>query len=394
MTNKDSGSKTEKPTAHSLREARKRGEVAKSRDVGLTLGFLFALLLLWLTFGYISQRFAFLMELALNSPGLPFIDSLQTIGQEAIQTLLTITAMLIIPMALFGLLVEFFQVGPIMTLEKILPRMSHLNPAEGVKRMFSMDNLVELVKSVLQTTVLVIITVLIIGHSLDDIVDLPFSSPLAIVGAITHLALRVFGWTCLAFILMMFIDAAYQHHSFTKKMKMSLRDIKQELKDTEGDPMLKGARKQLAFEWAQEGATAAARNASVLIVNPTHVAIAVLYDQEEHQVPIMSARGEEELAFAMRSAAEHAGTPILRNERLARTLLNAETEGDTIPRELFNVVAEVILWAQSVRSQLSVNNPAILANSATDHQPQNTDSQPVPKAPGEDLTLYPPHLVY
>lgn len=386
MAEKSSGDKTEKPTPHALKEARKRGEVPKSRDVGLTLGFIFAMVLMWFTFGFVTEKLALVMTLALESPGQPFLPALMGIGKEALMALLLISATLIIPIACFGMIVEFLQTGPIMTIEKMLPKMSHMNPVEGMKRMFSMDNLVELVKSILQTTLLILIAGWIVLNSMDEIADLPFSEPMAIIAATAHLVLRVFGWTCLAFVLMMFIDASYQHHSFTKKMKMSLRDIKQEMKDIEGDPLIKSTRKQLAQEWSQENATSAAREASVLVVNPTHVAVALVYEPEEQKVPLISARAEEDLALAMREAAESAGTPILRNEQLARALLAAEAEDDAVPRELFNIVAEVILWAQAVRQTLEAaeapNTDATASGSSELAQER--------KPPGEDLTLYPP----
>jgi len=379
MAESEGGDKTEKPTPHSLKEARKRGDVPKSRDVGLTLGFVFSMVLLWMLFGLISEKFALVMTLALESPGQTFLSAVAGIGKEALMALLLISAAILIPIALFGTLVEFLQTGPIMTIEKMLPRMSHLNPVDGLKRMFNMDNLVELVKSIFQTSALLFIAGWVVYSSMDDIVDLPLTEPLAIVQAGAYLVLRVFGWTSLAFILMMFLDAAYQHHSFTKKMKMSLSDIKKEMKDNEGDPLIKGARKQIAMELSQENASSAAKNASVLVVNPTHVAVALLYEPDEQKVPVITARAEEEMALSMREAAEEAGTPILRNEQLARTLLAADTEDDVVPRELFNVVAEVILWAQGVRRTLE------------DKPRQDQEEKRIP--PGEDLTLYPPEAL-
>lgn len=387
MAEQSDGDKTEKPTPHALKEARKRGDVPKSRDIGLTLGFIFAMVLMWMSFGFVTEKLALLMTLALESPGKPFLPAMMGIGKEALMALLIITGVIVVPVALFGLIVEFIQTGPIMTLEKMLPRMSHLNPVEGMKRMFNMDNVVELVKSILQTSLLAIIAGWIVLNSMDEIIDLPFSKPLAILEATAFLVLRVFGWTSLAFVLMMFIDASYQHHSFTRKMKMSMRDIKQERKDIEGDPLIKGTRKQLAQEWSQESATKAARDASVLVVNPTHVAVALLYEPEEQKVPLISARAEEDLALAMREAAESAGTPILRNEQLARALLAADTEEDVVPRELFTIVAEVIMWAQIVRRKLEQAEPPALMHSESE---QKLDSPPERQPPGEDLTHYPP----
>jgi flagellar biosynthesis protein FlhB len=181
------------------------------------------------------------------------------------------------------------------------------------------------------------------------------------------------------FALVSALDMAYQKYSFTKKMMMSMRDIKQEMKESEGDPYVKGQRRQLQQEWAQRNQTNAARNANVLLVNPTHVAIAIEYDEESCPVPMISAKGEDHIALEMRHAAEEAGVPIVRNIPLARDLLARGEVGEIIPADVFDVIAEVILWAREVRQQLDAE--------------RNGDLSSVPHgrriaAPGEDLTRY------
>jgi flagellar biosynthesis protein FlhB len=153
---------------------------------------------------------------------------------------------------------------------------------------------------------------------------------------------------------------------------MSLRDIKQESKEAEGDPHVKQQRKQSQQEWSQRNAQQAARQANVLVVNPTHVAIAIDYDRDTCPVPTISAKGEDHVARAMREAAEEAGVPIVRNVPLARDLLARGEVGELVPADLFDIVAEVILWAREVRQVL------------------NGEADPVQRAsaPGEDLTRY------
>ena len=146
MGQEDEGSKTELPTAKRLRDARKKGDVAKSPDVGITLGFLFALLLIWLVFDMLVAEVMSLTRHILESPGSDFLTSLKMLGGEAVDVFINVTALVVIPLALFGLVVEFLVVGPVVTAEKFTPKLSHLNAVEGVKRMFGTDNLVELIK--------------------------------------------------------------------------------------------------------------------------------------------------------------------------------------------------------------------------------------------------------
>jgi flagellar biosynthesis protein FlhB len=351
MANQDQGSKTELPTNKKLKDARKKGDVAKVPEVSLTFGFIFALVLLWLVSPLITEGFTALLEEAMSAPTKTFDKSIATVGEIGWQIFVGVSALVIIPLAVFSLVVEFLVIGPVFTSEKFKPKGSNLNPAEGLKRMFGMDNLVELLKSVAKTLVLGFIFYFAIAASLNELILLPSADEDNVAGGLWYISLRIVGMVSIAFILILFFDASYQKHAFTKKMKMSIRDIRDELKETEGDPLLKGARKDLGQEWAQAPPTEAAAQANVLVVNPIHVAIALVYDAEKTKVPIVTGKGEEQIARDMRQAAAIAGVPVLRNEKLARALLADRTEGNYVPKELFDIVAEVILWAQAVRDK-------------------------------------------
>ncbi|HET9643648.1 MAG TPA: EscU/YscU/HrcU family type III secretion system export apparatus switch protein, partial [Burkholderiaceae bacterium] len=195
------------------------------------------------------------------------------------------------------------------------------------------------------------------------------------------------------FALLSVLDAAYQRWNFMKKMRMSLRDIKQEHKEQEGDPYIKGQRRQLHEEWSQRNAANAARNANVLVVNPTHVAIAIDYDRELCPVPMVSAKGEDHVAQAMREAAQDAGVPVVRNIPLARDLLARAEVGELIPADLFDVIAEVVLWAREVRDELEDRRRSPSARGSADTDTSSASQPDLMRKrdmPGEDLTRYPP----
>lgn len=378
MSDKDSGEKTEKATPKSLRDARRKGDIPKSRDLGNFFSLAFALVALWQLMKYLPERFAQLFEAVFRTPSEPFHSVLREVSTESIEIFIIGSALILIPLSIAGLLVELIQTGPIMTFEKIKPKLSHLNPVEGFKKMFSADNIVEFAKSVVHTAALFLLGWLAIRSAIPDVALLPTAEPLAILEALQYMAIRLFGWTLVIFALVTAIDTGYQHYSFARKMKMSVRDIKEEYKQDEGDPLLKSHRRQLAQEWAQEGNTGAAEQASVLVVNPTHIAIALRYDKEETPVPIVTGRGEDHVALEMRDAAEDNDVPVLRNEQLARALLRQTDNGDVVPRELFDVVAEVILWAQTVNERLVALREA----------PSTVAEMPLRTAPGQDLTRY------
>jgi type III secretion YscU/HrpY family protein len=381
----DGGDKTEKPTPKKLEDARKKGDVSKSKEVTSTV-----VLLVWLGAGagaiaFGTPRVAALFDALFTVLGSGWGDAgfavaARAIGGQALELGLILVALLLLPPAAVGLLTDFLQAGPVLSFEKLKPNLDHLNPVAGVKRMFSMDNLVEVVKAVLKTALLFAIGWLVVKAALPQIVGLARSpsQPPQVIGALVwHLTLQAVAWTLGVFALVSLLDAVYQRHSFIKKMRMSMRDIKQEMKESEGDPIVKQQRRQAHQEWSQRNATQAARNANVLVVNPTHVAIAIDYDKEETPVPTIAAKGEDHVARAMRAAAEEAGVPVVRNVPLARDLLARAEVGEIVPADLFEVIAEVILWAREVREALQ----------------READGEPaVPRriaAPGEDLTHYP-----
>jgi type III secretion protein U len=392
----DGGDKTEQPTAKKLEDARKKGDVAKSREVTSAVGLVLWLAMVALVTGFAGKRLAALFDALFATIGAGwlhtgFAGAARSIGALAGELALTLTAILVVPAALVGLLVDFLQMGPVLSFEKVTPKLENMDPVAGVKRMFSMDQLIEVLKAVVKTALLLLVGWLVVRSLLPQFVHLARSAdlPPAAVGELMHkLTLQLMGWAVGLFALVAILDAVYQRHAFTKKMRMSLRDIRQEMKDSEGDPHVKAQRKQMAQELAQSQSTQSARQANVLVVNPTHVAIAIDYDRERCPVPTVAAKGQEAEALAMRQAAEEAGVPIVRNVALARDLLARAEVGDVVPADLFDLIAEVILWAREVREQLDAQRAA--EHAAAWGLPSPGAAVPRRRAaPGLDLTAYP-----
>jgi flagellar biosynthetic protein FlhB/type III secretion protein U len=282
----DGGDKTEKPTPKRLKDARKKGDVPKSRDITSAAGLVVWLLLAATATGFATTRIGTLYDRLFGaiSEGWTrdgFAVAVRSIGWQAAELALTLSAMLLIPAVAIGVLVEFLQAGPVLTFEKLTPNLDKMNPVEGVKRMFSMDNLIEVFKGIAKASLLAFVGWLAARSALPDMVSLVRSSsvsPAVVLALIGHLTIKVMSWSVGIFALVSILDFAYQRYSFEKKMRMSIRDIKKEMKDSEGDPHIKHQRKQAHQEWSQRNAAQAARNANVLLVNPTHVAIAIDYD--------------------------------------------------------------------------------------------------------------------
>ena len=335
--------------------------------------------MIWAAAVYTLPKFADLMAIALQASTDNFAIVAGQIGKQALNLFLLSSALVLIPVAVLGVFVEFVQVGPLLAIDKIKPDLSNLNPVSGLKRMFSADNFFELIKSIIKTSAIMLFCWLAIQALMPDLVFLPAAEPGNVVGAVLDLTVYITGASLAFLLLFTAVDVSYQHYAFAKKMKMSFREIKDEYKNTEGDPLIKSHRRQTAQEWAQEGASQAAGDASALVVNPTHVAVAIRFNRELDDVPVVTAVGEDEVAQAMRDSAKRNHVPVVRNIKLARTLLANATEGEMVPRELFDLVAEVIIWAQTANERIQHEKI---------HKFVPWDGDPA-TAPGEDLTVYP-----
>jgi len=352
MANKDQGAdKTEKPTPKKIKDARKEGNVAKSKELTSTVLFLGWLAGGWLMMGFMYRKMRALFETSLAAVTHPFELGAREVGHVAFDTLLWLTLPLLALALFLGVLVEFLQVGPIVTLKKVSPKLDKLNPVEGIKKMFSMDNLVELVKSVIKSAALIFIGGYVLWGMLPQLLMLPSSPPAAIGSAVWYALVRIGIWTIFVFFFVSALDAWYQKFSYTKQLRMSRRDIKQEVKENEGDPYIKSRRRQLHQEWSQQNMLSAVRGSNVVVTNPTHIAVALQYEHGVDDLPVVVAKGEDGIAALIRQAAEEAGVPILQNVQLARGL-NEKVELDNyISSEFFDAVAEVLHWAEGVRRE-------------------------------------------
>jgi type III secretion protein U len=347
--NDDSGDKTEKPTAKKLRDARKKGDVSKSKDLSHTWELTIWLLLFWLMTTHITVEFTALFEASFNRIATPGDMKLAELGGIALRTFAVTVIPILLAVGLIGSLGDFFQIGPIMTTEKLKFDLSKLNPMSGLKRVFSLDNLFEVAKNAFKILVLGTLTWMVAKEFLPAIIRLPLGNLTDTLALYNKIMLWFLSLSVLIFFFISLGDVGYQKFSFIKKMRMSMRDIKQEYKEDEGDPYMKQRRKQLHQEWSQQNTMQSVKQSSVLVVNPTHIAIAIEYSPDIEPIPFVSAKGEDHLVPLMKEAAMEAGVPIIRHVPLARRL-NALAEIDEyVPQETFDAVAEVIRWAAAVR---------------------------------------------
>lgn len=349
MASKDEGAdKTEKPTPKRIRDARKEGDVSKSKDLTSTVLILGWLVGGWLMLTFMQARMKELFEQALRAIQLPFRQALMETAAVAFQTLLWLSVPLMAMAFFIGLVIEFLQVGPIVTGKKLVPKMDKLNPVEGVKKMFSLDNLVELIKSILKCAAMLGIGYYVLQLMMPSLLLLPYNSPASMGSMLWEVIKRIVIWTIVVFFFISALDVWYQKFSYMKKLRMSRRDIMQEVKENEGDPYVKSRRRQLHREWAQQNMLSAVRGSNVVVTNPTHIAVALKYEEGETDLPMVVAKGEGALAEDIKRAAEEAGIPIMQNVPLARGLNEKIELDEYISNEFFDAVAEILVWAETI----------------------------------------------
>ncbi|MBF0097102.1 MAG: flagellar biosynthesis protein FlhB [Magnetococcales bacterium] len=347
----DKDSKTEDPTGKRLSDAREKGQVINSREVSTAFVFLAATLLfffqgkqLWQD---LQQHMRFFFGGALQEDMTPF--GLVKLLEESIATVLLELAPFFAGFLLLGIAASAIQHGFLLSWEPIIPNFSKINPLSGLARMFSLRSLVELIKSTLKIAV---ISYAVYWAMKDDVDQLMQLSSGSVEGFVTTLGeesmaiLRVVTGTFLAIAL---LDYGYQRFHYNDELRMTKQEIKDEQKQMEGDPLIKGRIRQIQRELARRRMMEEVPKADVVITNPTHFATALLYKQGEMRAPVVTAKGRGEIAARIRAIAQEKGVPIVENPPLARTLYKEVELGHPIPQDLFKAVAEVLAYVYSLR---------------------------------------------
>ena len=344
----ENSDKPHEPSPHRLREARKRGEVYKSKDLSSTAALMGALLAFSAFGGLVADQLMALFTLSLNFQGLAFQVLLPGMLVAFFNSLLVCTLYLVIPVAVLGVLTEYLQVGVLFSSEKVNPDMNRINPAEGLKRIFNKRNLVEAILSFIKITLVFLTCALLIRQSLPDALDLFYATPQFTLALLWEYAWKMISWILIIFLCIGMFDYIHQRRSYMQRLRMSKFEVNQEFKQSEGDPIVKNQRRQLHKEWSTRSVTQATSRATALVTNPTHIAIAIHYDSAETPLPIVIAKGEGAIAALMRKTAEEYSIPVIQNVELARGLNDDAELEEAIPEDYFEAVAEVLLWAQGI----------------------------------------------
>jgi flagellar biosynthetic protein FlhB len=349
----DESQKTEEPTAKRLEDARKKGQVPLSREMNnwtmLFAGTMIVAALAKPVLGELSRFMTFFIARADAIPSAPGGVSMAL--REALAQGLLILALPVLILIIVSFLSPLLQIGPLWAPESIKPDLSKISPIKGFGRLFSMRSLMEFFKGILKISVIALVGVIIIApyfDSFEQFIGLPLDELLERLQA---LVVRMMIGILVALLIIAVIDLAYQRYEHHKKMRMTRQEVKDEYKQMEGDPHVKGRLRQLRAERARQRMMQNVPQADVVITNPTHFSIALKYDPDKMEAPQCIAKGVDEVALRIREVAKEHDIVIHENKPLARSLYDVVEIDEFIPPEFYRAVAEVISYVFKLKGR-------------------------------------------
>ena len=354
MAEEDDAQKTEDPSAKKLSDAKAKGQVAQSQEIkswaillGGAMGIIF--LLPWMSKSVVITSFKFIEQP--HSFPVDF-ENLRLVFVDVILDLGVILAPIFAVLIILALVSSIAQVGLNIAGEKVKPDISKISLIGGIKKKFSAATLVEFLKGILKLTIVGVIAFALAIPFIDDLELIPFMALISTIDRIHLIALVMTSATVMVMTVISAVDYVFQRHTFMKQMMMSKQEVKDEHKNAEGDPQVKGRIRQIRMDRARQRMMAAVPEADVVVTNPTHYSVALKYDMEQMPAPLLVAKGVDDLAFRIREVAEEHDIPLVENAPLARALYANVDLDEEIPAEHFAAVAEVIGFVMRQRGDL------------------------------------------
>jgi len=351
----DKGSKTEKPTAKRLQEARKKGQASKSMELNTFAVLMAGLMALFFAASSMYGRLDGMMRYLLSNVGQISVAQdadLFTFLAAQVELLALILAPVALAVFFAAILANLVQVGPMMSVEAIMPKGSKLNPIKGFSRLVSTRALMDLFKSVTKIIIVGVTAYLTVRGKMDRIVVLGDMSVLQIGQFSVAVAFEIFIKTCWVLAILALMDFAFQKWQFTQDLKMTKEEIKEEYKQTEGDPHVKARIRSTQKEMARRRMMSKVPEADVVVTNPTHLAVALLYDSKQADAPIIVAKGQALIAERIKEIAREHGVPVVENKPVAQALYKSGEVGDMIPFLLYQAVAEILAAVYRVKGKV------------------------------------------
>ena len=346
MSQGPAGEKTEKATPRRRKQAKEEGQVSKSADLnsGIILAVAFAV------FMFIGQSMFNNLRVILRSnlstldiSNINMTHFTSFLFHYTIEIVLLVAPLLSI-LVLVGIIANISQVGPLFTTKPLKPKPEKINPISGFKNKFSMKGLVELIKGILKVAIIGGVGYFTIYPRRDDLIAMSGTDLVTSLTVIYDIIFSLSWKVCIILIILGLLDYIYQKYEFEKSIKMTKQEIKDEFKNTEGNPEIKRKVKSIQIQMASKRMMTKIPEADVVVTNPTHFAIAIKYNPDEAPAPIVIAKGVDAVAMRIKEKAKEHGIPIVENKPLARSLYKLVDLGRMVPPDLFIAVAEVLAY--------------------------------------------------
>ena len=346
MAESDSGERTEEPTAKKLSEARSKGQIARSKELGTMFVLVGSAVSLMLTGGLLVDALKGIMKrlFSLNRQEAMDIHALSQVISDAVVALIAPLAWIFFIIMLAAFIGNTLLGGMNFSWEAAAPKANKLSPIAGFKRMFGVQAMVEFIKSLLKFFVVAITAYLLLYSLFEQILGLSKeATPINFAHAVELLLWMFFALT-LSLVIIAMVDAPYQVWNHNRQLKMTKQEVKDEMKNTEGSPEIKGRIRKTQYEMSQRRMMAEVPNADVVITNPTHFSVALKYEVDGSRAPMVIAKGIDEMALHIRKIAKEHEVEIIASPALARSLYYTTELDEDVPEQLFAAVAQVLAF--------------------------------------------------
>lgn len=348
----DGQEKTEEPTGKRISDARKKGQLPRSREAGTFFVLLSSVASIWLVSPYLGEGMTTLMKHSFTLTKSQAFDTYE-MGRVFFQDIMLVAIPLLA--ICFSMLVAAF-IGNIMiggmnfSTEAMMPKPDKLNPINGFKRIFSMNSIVELIKSIAKVACIGSICYFLISGRINEILRLSYIDVFAAVRDAMNILFIFMVIIVSAMIPIIMIDVPFQYWQYRQQLRMTKQELKDEMKETEGNPQIKSRMKRMQYEMAARRMMSKVPTADVVVTNPTHYAVALSYDPSGELAPVVVAKGVDEVAEKIKEIAREYKIPVMQLPPLARSLYYTTDLDREIPRGLFQAVAQVLAWVMGTKA--------------------------------------------
>jgi flagellar biosynthesis protein FlhB len=353
MADESHGDRTEQATPRRRDEARKKGQVAKSREIPSALVLLAGLSVLFVLsahlYGQLSTLMAHLFKVSTTFAISP--ANLQALNVNILWTIFVILGPILVAIFAVAILSNYIQIGSLFTLEPLKPNLDKINPIKGMGRLVSKQAFAELLKSIFKIIIIGWVAYSTVKNEIPQLATLMDQEIGSILKYISSVSLRIFLKTLLVMLVLSALDYAFQKWSHEKSLRMTKREVQEEFKQTEGDPIVRSRIRSIQRDLARRRMMAEVPKADVVITNPTHLAIALSYRNQKMAAPTVIAKGAGFVAEKIKEIAQAHRIPMIENKPLAQSLFKMVDLGQMIPSSLYQAVAEVLAYVYRIKNK-------------------------------------------